>query len=337
MTAPPGARSLLPGVSRPDATPAGPQPGGSAGEPAPSYDLDEPAARSGTRTSNHPPSISPRASQVRAARASIPMSDDPVRDALVSTRRYGATLNGLLSAVDNFARGVEAARTANDALSRKLETLQELLTTNERETQARCSELERRVQYLEQKLRSQRKAFEEERRFLTEDQDEFLRALLDEHDEQLAALRKERDDALAAARAAVEAPPTLTPPRPAGSEPDERDARIAALRREIETLRSERESSRALVERMRVQRDRAQAGLRRLSSRTPSEACDNAHPTTPAPPPFAPGAALRVPPAPRAPLELAKGLPGAPVELGGLELDPPLSDSSRKDDSSSTS
>src|SRR5690606_6706665 len=116
-------------------------PGGSAGEQAqPSHDLDDPAARSGTRTSVHPPSTSPRASQVRAARASNPMSDDPVRDALVSTRRYGATLNGLLSAVDNFARGVEAARTANDALSRKLETLQELLTTNERETQARCSD-----------------------------------------------------------------------------------------------------------------------------------------------------------------------------------------------------
>jgi len=260
-----------------------------------------------------------------------------VRDALVSTRRYGATLNGLLSAVDNFARGVEAARLANDTLSRKLEALQELLTANERQAQARCSDLERRVQYLEQKLRSQRKAFEEERRFLTEVQDEFLRALLEEHDEQLAALRKERDEALAAARAAVEAPPTVAPPARSASEPDERDALIAELRREIEKLRAERESSRALAERMRVQRDRAQAGLRRLRSRTPNEACDNAHPTTPSPPPFTPGAVLRVPPPPRAPLELAKDLPGAPAELRALELDPPLSDASSKDEPGSTS
>lgn len=268
-----------------------------------------------------------------------------MRNALVSTRRYGATLNGLLSAIDNFARGVEAARTANDSLSRKLEGIQDLLDSNERETRVRCSELERRVQYLEQKLRSQRKAFQEERRFLTEDQDEFLRALLDEHDEQLAALRKERDAALAAARTLEEGPPTLAPPEstsgPArsGSDQapatDEREALIASLNQEIEALRTERESSRALVQRMRAQRDLAQAGLRRLESQAPAEAEDNAQPTTPAPPPFARGAGLRVPPAPRAPIDLARGLPGAPQDVRELDLDPPLADTSPRKDPSS--
>jgi chromosome segregation ATPase len=214
----------------------------------------------------------------------------------VSTRRYGATLNGLLSAIDSFARGVEAARNANDALARKLESVQELVHSTERASEARQGDLERRVLELEQKLRSQRKTFEQERRFLTEEQDEFLRALLEEHEEQLAALRRERDAALQGRGGH-------------GSDDgaaEEGGDSIAALRREVATLRAERESSRSLVERMRAQRDQAQAALRRAESRA-----DGAHPTTPAPPPFVASVSLHVPPAPRAPTELALGLPSS--------------------------
>src|SRR5690606_8339400 len=94
-----------------------------------------PLRRSPPEMSPNPKSLRapPRASSdqlrldTRRPPSSVPESGDPLRDALVSTRRYGATLNGLLSAIDSFARGVEAARSANDALARRLEALQEYL------------------------------------------------------------------------------------------------------------------------------------------------------------------------------------------------------------------
>lgn len=275
-----------------------PRPRSKASEAAPAS-VEAPATRGSGQVSRTRPRVlsdgKPSGDSQRAP-SSIPETGDPLRDALVSTRRYGATLNGLLSAIDSFARGVEAARNANDALARKLESVQDLVHSSERASELRQGDLERRVQQLEQKLRTQRKTFEEERRFLTEEQDEFLRALLEEHEEQVATLRQERD----AARRGE-----------AGEAPAEQagDA-LESLRREVAALRAERESSRSLVERMRAQRDQAQAALRRAESRA-----DGAHPTTPAPPPFAASVSLRVPPAPRAPTELAEGLPEAPFEL----------------------
>lgn len=236
------------------------------------------------------------------AASAPPESADPIRDALVSTRRYGATLNGLLSAIDNFARGVEAARSANDALCHKLERVQELLLATERDATQVRADLEQKVQELEQKLRSQRRAFEAERRFLTDEQDEFLRALLEEHEEQLASLREERDAALANAGG------------------DTEGESLDALRREIATLRAERERSRALAQRMRTQRDEAQALLRRFE---PRAELDPGHPTTPAPPPFSVGATLQVPRAPRTPKELRAESPSSGEPTTQAEAAPP--------------
>ncbi len=280
--------------------------------PRPPSVASEPTPRSGVNRSEGKPAQVPGQDPGSGARPAVdapsgaavrsssapPDSLDPLRDAVVSSRRYGATLNGLLSAIDNFARGVEAARNANDVLGEKLDRVQELLSATEREATATRQELEERVRELEQKLRSQRKTFETERRFLTDEQDLFLRALLEEHEEELARLREERDEALALSQ----------PPDGAGEEES-----IVVLRREIALLRDEREKSRALVRRMRSQRDEAQAALRRLAAPIDEEI---AQPTTPAPPPFSVNAPVQVPTAPPTPAELRTTPTAAPPRPG---------------------
>lgn len=272
-------------------------------EPRPLEDaLDSEVPRSSSSTKRSTSSLTPPPSMG-------PESDDPVRDALVVTRRYGATLNALLSAVDQFARGVESVRGANESLARKLERAQ-AHTRNELDA-ARRFELEHRVALLERQLKSERQTFEEEWRYLTEDQEAFLRMLLGEHDEELRRLRDERDalqNECATLRA--QSPEAEKHTKPSESETDGAQPwLVESLRRQLETLRAERENTRALVQRMRAQRDEAQASLRRLQSLALSvRPAASTHPTTPAPPSFASGSDLEVPPAPRAPLDLAESL-----------------------------
>jgi hypothetical protein len=200
------------------------------------------------------------------------------RETLVAARRFGATLNGLLSAVDVFARGVEGARAANDALLKRLDGMKEQVNSAEERSQS----LQEQVAQLKAELASKEAAFAVERQFLTDEQDEFLAALLEEHEEELrSALQQNalKNGALAqGAQASADAPE--------GSET------LQSLRDKVDNLRVERERARELVQRMRSQRDGAQAELRRRQ-----ESADDApktlppsgvaHPTTPAPPPFA--------------------------------------------------
>ncbi len=199
-----------------------------------------------------------------------------LRESLLAARRYGATLNGLLSAVDVFARGVDGARTANDCLQRRIEHIKEQLDQRD----AHRRDLEREISELKSRLETQAAEFSAERQFLTEGQDEFLRALLEEYEEEVQAARRESE---AAALSGDD-----TPPESPESSRDE----LRELRNTVERLQAERERARELVRRMRSQRDVAQAELRRISS-APSPAVDPVtlvpatSPTTPAPPPFA--------------------------------------------------
>lgn len=197
------------------------------------------------------------------------------RETLVSARRFGATLNGLLSAVDVFARGIEGARTANDALLKRLDGMKEQVNTAEQ----RVRGLEAEVAALKAELAKRDAAFAAERQFLTDEQDEFLRALLEEHEEEL--------------RSALNgAAPRPTSSSQAQSAHDTSDT-LQSLRDKVDTLRAERERARELVQRMRAQRDGAQAELRRRDS-APDDSAPKTlppsgvtQPTTPAPPPFA--------------------------------------------------
>ena len=100
-------------------------------------------------------------------------------------------------------------------------------------------------------------------------------------------------------------------PGDAGAGEDEEA--IVALRREIAQLREEREKSRALVQRMRSQRDEAQAALRRLGAPFDAPLDEEiAHPTTPAPPPFSVASPPQVPSAPTPPAELRAAPTAAP-------------------------
>jgi hypothetical protein len=191
-------------------------------------------------------------------------------------------LNGLLTAVDVFSRGVDGARIANDALQRRIEHIKDELDRRE----LRTRELEQEVEELKARLIAQEAAFVAERQFLTDEQDEFLRALLEEHEAQLHTVQRESE------------PPRsqqdvtdASAPSPAGAGDGES---LQELKAKIDTLRAERERARELVQRMRAQRDGAQAELKRLS-RVPPESVEaatiapagGANPTTPAPPPFA--------------------------------------------------
>ncbi len=200
------------------------------------------------------------------------------RETLVAARRFGATLNGLLSAVDVFARGVEGARSANDALLKRLDGMKEHVNSAEERVQS----LEEQVAQLKAELASKEAAFAVERQFLTDEQDEFLAALLEEHEEELrSALQQNALKTGAGAQA-----PQTSAETPEGSET------LQSLRDKVDNLRVERERARELVQRMRSQRDGAQAELRRhqeSSDDAPKTLPPSgvAHPTTPAPPPFA--------------------------------------------------
>ncbi len=221
-------------------------------------------------------------------RSSTPPSSEDLsdserlRESLLAARRYGATLNGLLTAVDVFSRGVDGARIANDALQRRIEHIKDELDRRE----LRTRELEQEVEELKARLVAQEAAFVAERQFLTDEQDEFLRALLEEHEAQLHTIQRESEPPRSQKDLA-----DANAPSPAGGGDGES---LQELKDKIDALRAERERARELVQRMRAQRDGAQAELKRLS-RVPPETLEaatiapagGAHPTTPAPPPFA--------------------------------------------------
>ncbi len=198
-------------------------------------------------------------------------------------------LRSLLDALDRFSSGLAEARAANDALLRNLDGSRGLI---EGANEHRVG-LENEVRALKTRIKLREREFEK----LMLEQDDFLRGLLDEHEEELAALRRERDEALerldSAERSAIG---------------DHQHDVVSQLRGQIIKLRIERESARQLVERMRVQRDRAQQRLadsegafpatsREAETEAPPptdswplelapESGSGAHPTTPAPPPF---------------------------------------------------
>jgi hypothetical protein len=195
-------------------------------------------------------------------------------------------LNGLLTAVDVFSRGVDGARIANDALQRRIEHIKDELDRRE----LRARELEQEVEELKARLAAQEESFASERQFLTDEQDEFLRALLEEHEAELHAAHRDSEPP----HSKQDASGTTAASTEGEGEGEGEGETLQELRDKVDTLRAERERARELVQRMRAQRDSAQAEVRRLS-RAPGEALDNAtiapaggaHPTTPAPPPFA--------------------------------------------------
>jgi hypothetical protein len=169
----------------------------------------------------------------------------------VSTRTE-ASLSQLIRAIEQVSTGVSGAREANEQLANELVRLRQLLGESNQE---RLS-LRTRAAALEQELVRVREQASSELKYLTEQQDQFVAGMLEEHDKALDDLKAERDRALVRITE-LEQHAKRTQTAPAVRRPKEA-VDGAALQRELEGLRRERDRSREMLRRLQAQRDTAQ-------------------------------------------------------------------------------
>lgn len=181
--------------------------------------------------------------------------------ALDANARAAAGLNALAAAIEQFARGVNTTRDANEQLLGELTRLREL------GSESALVQLEKQVARLTEERDGALRAAEEsraeaarERAFLIQEQDKFIKSLLDDQERDTAKLAHERDQALAdVARLSDRAPANSVSSIP----PANTDA-LATLREQLENLTSERQRSLELLRRLQKQRDEVQALADRL-------------------------------------------------------------------------
>ncbi len=137
--------------------------------------------REAPRRSGIPPAREPSGQNMIAE-----AGDEHGELALAESARIDSNLGALLRGLKHLGACVNAARAANDFLSRELETLRSLLARSTAEEFA----LRKRVRFLERAMDAVRRDASQERRFFIEQEDAFLAELMDDHERELADLKR---------------------------------------------------------------------------------------------------------------------------------------------------
>lgn len=134
--------------------------------------------------------------RLREDRGSEPPSltlDDGVERmdaALAGAARTEANLSLLFRGLKHLADGAVIARSANEELSRELDSLRAHLARGDEAEQA----LRFRISHLQQSLEVMRRESARERAFLIEQQDQFLVEIMEDHERQVTELQRQLRD-----------------------------------------------------------------------------------------------------------------------------------------------
>ncbi|MEZ4224421.1 MAG: hypothetical protein R3B13_25960 [Polyangiaceae bacterium] len=219
------------------------------------------------------PSEPKRVSELRASGTTHPglghaevIRVDPISDlsrrenelgaVLAASNRAEASLSALYRAIQQVTEGVSDARDANEALTRELSRVRDLLGASNEDRLA----LRNQVELLRQRLEVERAAASEEREFLIAEQDRFLVGLLHEHDEQLSRLVAEREH-FAAELAEMKRSIAGTHPALKAAWAEYQHEGPAQLLARVERLTDEAQAGRDALRRLQAQRDDAHARL----------------------------------------------------------------------------
>ncbi|HVU05532.1 MAG TPA: hypothetical protein VHE30_27480 [Polyangiaceae bacterium] len=152
--------------------------------------------------------IPPARSRFGTEPSYLESGDEHLELALAESTRAEANLNGLLRGLNHLLAGTRAARDANAALARELDTARDQLERASADEMV----LRHRVRALEQALAQEKRETARERTAFVAQEDAFLAELLADHEREVRDLRQRLSHALARIEHREAAPPAEPTP-----------------------------------------------------------------------------------------------------------------------------